>query len=1227
VTGKAIRIAWILGAVLAALPSAALAQNSGQITGVVRDTSGAVMPGVLIEVASPALIEKVRSTTTGSDGQYRIINLPVGTYTVTFTLEGFTRQQRNDIVLTTGFTASVNAAMSVGQRTETVVVTAEAPTVDTQSSRQAITFQGTEIQELPTPRNVSSLLALTPGITSGYAPGTGSGVCVGGVGVFCNPGVPGFNVGDRDTDRAPGFFNLNCGGFNLAGSSSECDNSATNMQQGRVLIDGAVINSGSPAVIGGLTQGYIADIGNAQEISIQVSGALGESETGGASLNIVPRTGGNKFAGNYHTTYTRQSWFDNNGGAYATLTGFSQNINSLLHDYDVSVGVGGPIKKDHLWFYSVGRTQGKKAFPACCGNFYPNTAEAKWGYNYQPDYSQPSVTYKNAYKNGNARITWQATQKNKFNFFWDEQDFCQDPCYGVVSTFTSPESWWSVATYPNRLQQVSWTNPFTSKILLEAGLSITAQHYDTTHSRDFVNPQNIPAVTEWDVPPFAAPGTLGQGTAGLTVGTDGSGVILNSRPGRFGLTSGSLNAGANGGSELRDTDNYRSRASLSYVTGRHNAKFGFDGGYYTRKQTNNPNDLRLMYTYRAPSTGATPCTPSPTPPPAPAVWCGNTAVVNGVAQFPSELLNPRNRPWPESFTINTGPVTFDEWVNYSALYAQDQWTMKRLTINAALRYDHATSGYNPTCVGGGGSEPWVPVQNGGQYAGQRYYCTPKTEGVRYNDLTPRWGLTYDLFGNGRTSIKWSMGKYLDAAGLGGLYTGANPARRTVNTLTRNWRDDDADRALDCSDPLAAATNGECLTFPFFGADPVRYGRDPLSLDEAGQPVDLATTQCGRTEKGIPTAVVNYCNQYGDSLLDGWSRRQANWQLGLGIQHEILPRLSAELTYNRRKYLNLTVSDQLGIGCDRYATALGGSVPFNDCAQGYLDFTNPFYDFYSITAPTDPDLPRGGGYRVVGLNSYDPTKGAAPTANPRAVSYMDTLNYTYNGFDTNFVWRGPGGLRLNGGTSTGRTSRDTCSSEVDGPNVRGRLSSNDASNIDGDSDYVASCHSFAPWQTRVNGTAAYTIPKIDVLVSTVFQSFPGIARSANFTIPKEQVIWNPESADRATFPCAAPGTGVGCVGNSNSNNTVSVNLLNRNELWGERTTTFDLKVAKNIRLRSKRVTFGVDVYNLFNSDAIQDYEDAFVPDNPATPQDESATWGTPQSVITPRFLRISLDFFF
>src|SRR5688572_9202908 len=168
----------LIAALLILLPVSALAQQ-GQIAGTVRDPQGAVMPGVLVEVTSPALIEKLRSATTDEAGQYRLTNLPVGTYSVSFTLDGFTRQQRDNIVLTTGFTAPVNATMAVGQRSELVTVTAESPTVDVQNARQVAAFEGEAIRDLPTTRNIRSILTLTPGLTA-----TGLGAdCVGGVGV------------------------------------------------------------------------------------------------------------------------------------------------------------------------------------------------------------------------------------------------------------------------------------------------------------------------------------------------------------------------------------------------------------------------------------------------------------------------------------------------------------------------------------------------------------------------------------------------------------------------------------------------------------------------------------------------------------------------------------------------------------------------------------------------------------------------------------------------------------------------------------------------------------------------------------------------------------------------------------------------------------------------------------------------------------------------------------
>ena len=1146
-----IRLALGVLALLALVPGAAFAQE-GQIAGTVRDSSGGVMPGVLVEVTSPALIEKVRTATTDDSGTYRITSLPVGTYTVSFTLEGFNKQQRNDIILTTGFTAPVNVTLAVGERTETVVVRGETPTVDVQNARQVTTFSGDDLSELPTSRNITSILSLSPGITSSSNQGGSlAGVCVGGAGVFCNPNIADFN------------------------SHASANDTADGLRQGRIMVDGVPINSGAQGLITGMTAGYTADIANAQEVAIQISGALGESETGGASINIVPRTGGNRFAGNYNTTYTRRSWFATNNQNHPEV-----NVVNLMHyDYDVGATYSGPIQRDRLWFFVQARDQGKKATPAG-GDFFDNANEGKWGANYLPDRTNGNVVYKNTWRNAAVRLTIQATRRDKLNINWDEQDSCQDPCDGVVSVFTSPESWWSVQTRPNRLQQVSWTNPFTNRLLFEAGLSVTAQHYDTSKHRYYENPRSIPRVTE----------------TGTTASADQNGVRTNATAGASAftaLTSGSLNSAiGTGGAELRNNDNYRSRASASYVTGTHNAKIGYEGGYFSQEIRNEANDPRMTMGFATPAANC-----------ADTASCGNTSLY-----FPNDPNNTQyRRPVPTTLEINTGVGVLQEHVMFAGFYAQDQWTMKRLTLNGALRFDTASSSYGETCVG---PDRFVPLQS----SGQRSYCTAASDGVSYKDLTPRWSAAWDVFGNGKTAVKYNMGKYLAAAGLNGVYTGANPARRTVNSLTRAWSDTNGNRIPEC-DLLNFTANGECGA-PSFGADPARFGRDPLGLDEAGTPIGLNTTQCGREEKGIPAAVQSYCAAYGDSLTQGWGVRRYEWQLGLGVQHEILPRLSAEVTYNRRKYGNQTVSDQLGVGCDRFNAA----VDVTTCQEGFLNYTGAQYDFLSVKAPSDPRLPNGGGYVIRGIQNPK----AAIVAGPTAQTLMQELEYSWSGVDTNFSWRAPGGFRVNGGTSTGRSKRDTCNSELDGPNAKGREGN----------DFAGGCRPYRPFQTRLNGSASYTIPKVDVLVSTVFQFQPGVERAANLTYTKDQVTWESNSASRAssTTLCTGANAGqTGCFVPSATLNptatTYQVNLLDFGDLYGEGIMLVDLKLAKNVRLGNKRFNVGVDVYNLFNNDAVDQYVDTWTIDNPATPAVEVNTWGNATRLLSPRFARFSIQFYF
>ena len=143
-------VGWVMAAVLW-LPASTFAQSSG-IAGVVRDSSGAVLPGVTVEASSPVLIEKVRTVATDTQGRFNIVDLRPGSYTVAFTLVGFTPVRREGIELSAAFTANVNAELRVGSLEETITVTGESPVVDTQNVIRRQVVSDEVIQSMPTSR-------------------------------------------------------------------------------------------------------------------------------------------------------------------------------------------------------------------------------------------------------------------------------------------------------------------------------------------------------------------------------------------------------------------------------------------------------------------------------------------------------------------------------------------------------------------------------------------------------------------------------------------------------------------------------------------------------------------------------------------------------------------------------------------------------------------------------------------------------------------------------------------------------------------------------------------------------------------------------------------------------------------------------------------------------------------------------------------------------------------
>ena len=240
------------------LPAAWAQTASGTIAGTVRDASGALIPGVTVEASSPALIEKVRSAVTDSQGLYRIVDLRPGTYTVTFTLPGFATFKRDGIELTTGFTAQVNADMKVGALAETITVSGEAPVVDIQNVRQQTTIARETLDAIPTTKRIGQYASIIPGAT------------------YTNPTFQ-----------------------DVGGNQGEGGQFGVHGQRGADLstnVDGMNQNQQALGVFSFNSQSF-------QEVVVETGGMSAEAMSGGVQVNIIQKDGGNRFSGSFSTAY------------------------------------------------------------------------------------------------------------------------------------------------------------------------------------------------------------------------------------------------------------------------------------------------------------------------------------------------------------------------------------------------------------------------------------------------------------------------------------------------------------------------------------------------------------------------------------------------------------------------------------------------------------------------------------------------------------------------------------------------------------------------------------------------------------------------------------------------------------------------------------------------------------------------------------------------------------
>jgi len=1041
------------------LPGTVFAQ--AVLTGTVRDPSGAVLPGVTVEAASPALIERTRSGTTDGTGQYRIIDLRPGTYALTFTLPGFTTVRRANIELSGTQTVTLPIEMRLGAIAETVTVTGETPLVDVQSARREVVMNKDVIQALPAARAVGALLNATPGLT------------VDNNGPALSPTMT--------------FFNAHSNAANSTGVAGE----------GRMTVNGMTI---AAARSGGVSS-YVYDTPNSQEVAITVGGGLGESDIGGPVMNLVPKSGGNTFAG---------TAFFNEAGSWSRGTNLTGDLRAIgltqtpgiIRSYDASGSFGGPIRKDRLWFYGSYRNlDTQTAMEGITANANAGDA-SRWDWVGSPINARLVQDRQMII----GRLTGQVG-RNRISFNSEYQHRCEGTPLKVdtpgchnrgedwiglgnnAAPFQSPEATSTAARgyfdVPFYLNQASWTMVANNKLLVEAGFA--AFRYNPLFG--FPPPDGITTLI-----PVQEQSNAVNPATGL----------------RFAPQPNFTYRGVEQwGWAVGKTDGWQ--VAASYVTGAHNMKIGYQGNRLDQLDQTLTGSTQLAYRFS-----------------------------QGV---------------PNAVTYRLPDFGHRTLTNLHGMYVQDGWTRGRLTLQGALRYDRVSS--------------YSPVEGNGTTRSSVFNAAPISFPVvpgvdAYNDITPRAAVTYDVFGGGKTALKFNWGRYLAYAANDPPYTSSNPAVTTVSVVSnRGWTDSNNNKVADCDFLNPGAQNNAA-------------GGGDVCAAAVGNQANFG-------QVGAATIV-------NPDVLHGWGKRPGDYQWAATLQQQIVTRVTAEVSYTRRNFFGFFVTDDLNRN------------------------VNTAYETYTLTAPEDPRLPNGGGYPIT---VFVPTAAANATPSktyltwesdygPERTSYWHGVDFTLNA-------RLREGLTTSVGTSTGRAVLDDCATATKYNQV------NAVTNVAAGPDPRA-CHSVDPFQTTVRGLAIYIIPKIDVLVSATVRSQPpvqfgaapagatiaGGGNSAQWIVPNSVV-----AAALGHLPVGATATGT---------TTIPIADNVRRVYADNRRNQIDMRFAKVVRLGRTRSDIGIDLNNLLNTNYATGYSTTYTYSAGNTLQ--GGTWGNPTSLYTPRFMRIN-----
>jgi hypothetical protein len=918
-------------------PAAASAQQSAGIAGVIRDTSGGVLPGVTVEASSPALIEKIRTVTSDTEGRYNIVELPPGTYTVTFTLTGFGVFKREGLALPSGFTATVDAEMRVGALEESITVSGATPMVDTQNVRKQLVATADLLTELPTSsKQIYTLVTLTPGYT----------------------GVT--DVGGQYASEAGAFHGKR--GTKVSFNGMGVENSSGNSS-------------------------YQINAATVEEMVLQTSGVSAEVNADGPVMNIVPKSGSNTFQTILNGVYSNNSMESDNLTDELRTRGLTA-ANKRVKIFDEAASVGGPIKRDKLWFFGAFRTWGMaKQFAGVYWNKTQNESLTPPGailrvVPYTPWVDRPldsrSARWE-SYDSKSGRLTWQAAAKHKLDFFIDHQIGCN--CGSIGATNTVETYVGSYSFEPNRFIQVSYNSPVTSRLLLEAASGASISQWNQTWHAG-VQP-DIASVTD-----------IGLGI------TYGSSATYRGRP--------------------NYTNRTTQRFSATYVTGSHTFKTGVQTEQLATDQFIFAN-ANMSYLFR-----------------------------NGL---------------PIALTQWATPYREEDKGHDLGIFVQDQWKVGQFTLNLGVRYDQFV-GFDPAQDTPGTPDSTFEKSYPGVASAPTFYnawVSPRhfakvTEIPNWKDINPRLGIAYDLFGDGRTALKTSLGRYVAKTNVD-VSQQLNPINTSVNSALRAWGDANGNYVPDC-DLGNFDGNGECgpITNRFFG-------------------------------QANPNAI-----SWSDTVRKGWGVRDSNWDFSAEIQHELQPRLSLSGGYFRNT---------------------GGYFRNTDSKNRRSDnvsVTPEDFDLFCVTAPTDPRLPGGGGYPICGMADVKPGKFGQVLQVVQPTSDYGKDKRSNDFFSIGIDARLAGGARLGGGFDTGRTVRDQCF-VVDQPGLynfapgtffvaTGDYGTQTETTVNGQ----RLCRVVTPFkaQTQVKLNGSLPLP-FDFVVSGVYQDMSGPAIEAIWAAPNSAVV--------------------------------------------------------------------------------------------------------------------------